>query len=94
MALLLTIDASVFVAACQPNETGHPASLALLKAMLDADVLLMEPAILPVEVGAALCRAGKDAASAREFAESILALPCMTLLTVDERLAQVSRFAS
>ena len=88
MALLLTLDASVFVAACQPHETGYVASLALLEALLDVDVPLVEPAILPVEVGAALCRAGRDAAFAREFAETIFSLPRLTLQPVDERLAR------
>jgi len=88
MATLLTIDASVFVAACQPHESGYAASLSLMQSVLDADVPLVEPAILPVEVGAALCRAGRDAAVAREYAEGILVLPHLVLVTVDERLAR------
>jgi predicted nucleic acid-binding protein len=90
MALVLTIDASVFVSACQRREPGHVASCALLDVLADADVPLIEPAILPVEVAAALCRAGRDAAFAREFAETILSLPRLTLLAVDERLARRS----
>jgi predicted nucleic acid-binding protein len=88
MALLLTFDASVFVAACQRGEPGHGMSRALLDDMLHADTPLIEPAILPVEVAAALCRAGRDPGFAREFAEAILSLPHLTLLAVDERLAR------
>jgi predicted nucleic acid-binding protein len=87
MPLLLTLDASVFVAACRRNEPGHAASRALLAALPNADVPLIEPAILPVEVAAALCRAGSDAALAREYAEAIFSLPRLTVLTVDERFA-------
>ena len=88
MALLFTIDASVFVAACQRSEPGHIASRALLEAMIHVDVPLIEPAILPVEVAAALRRTGHDVALSLEFAESIFALSYLTLQPVDERLAR------
>ena len=88
MALLLTLDASVFVAACQPHEPGYAASLALLKSMLETDAPLVEPAILPLEVGAALCRAGRDAAAALDYAEGIFTLPHLVLAGLDERWAR------
>ena len=88
MALLLTLDASVFVAAGRPAEPGHASSLSLLQALREADVPLIEPALLPVEVAAALCRAEGDPALARAYAEAILALPRLTLLPLDERLAR------
>ena len=59
-------------------------------ALLDADVLLVEPAILPVEVGGALHRAGMDAESAREYAESLFEQPYLTLVATDERMARRS----
>jgi predicted nucleic acid-binding protein len=88
MALLLTLDASVFVAACRPQEPGHEASRALLAALREAETPLIEPAILPVEVAAALCRAGEDMALAQEYAEAILSLPHLTVAVVDDRLAR------
>ena len=88
--LFLTLDASVFVAACQPHEPGYPASLALLQSLLDNAVPLVEPAILPVEVGAALCRAGRDAAFAREYAEAIFTLPHLIMPGLDEHSARRS----
>ena len=88
MALLLTLDASVFVAACQPHEPGYAASLALMQSMLGVDVPLVEPAILPVEVGAALCRAGRAAAFVREYAEGIFALPHLIMTGMDKRWAE------
>jgi predicted nucleic acid-binding protein len=59
-----------------------------MEALLDADVLLVEPVILPVEVGAALCRTGRDAESAREYAENLFEQPYLTLVSTDERMAQ------
>lgn len=88
MTTLFTVDASVFVAVCRPSEPGHLAGAQFMRAFLDADALVVEPAILPVEVGAALHRTGRDAESAREYAESLFEQPCLTLLAVDERMAR------
>lgn len=88
MTTLFAVDASVFVASCRPGEPAHEASLDFMRALLDADVLLVEPAILPVEVGAALCRAGRSAESAREYAESLFDQPYLTLVATDERMAR------
>jgi predicted nucleic acid-binding protein len=88
VALLLTLDASVFVAAARQGEPGHAASALLLAAIADAAVPLVEPTLLPIEVAAALGRTGTAAALAREYAEAIIALPGMTLVAVDERLAR------
>ena len=88
MALLLTLDASVFVAACQPHEPGYAASLALMQSMLHTDVPLVEPSILPGEVGAALCRAGREAAFVQEYADGIFALPHLILAGMDKHWAR------
>ena len=88
MATLFTLDASVFVAACRPREPGHTDSRALLQAVRQAETPLIEPAILPVEIAAALSRTGDDPASARDYAEAVMALPGLTLLSLDERLAR------
>ena len=88
MATILTLDASVFAAACRPDESGHDASRALLRAVRDAGTPLVEPAILPVEIAAALKRTGEDTALAREYAEAVMSLPHLTLLAIDARLAR------
>ncbi len=85
---LFAVDASVFVASCRPREPGHLASAEFMRALLDADILLVEPAILPVEVGAALHRMGSEAESAREYAESLFEQPYLTLVATDERMAR------
>jgi predicted nucleic acid-binding protein len=87
MALLITLDASLFVAACRSREPGYAASRALLAALRDSDTPLAEPAILPVETAAALRRAGHGTVVAMEYATAILALPRLTFVSVDERLA-------
>ena len=88
MALLFTIDASVFVAACHPREPGHSASRAFLEDLRLTSVPLIEPAILPVEAAAALRRSGTTITLAREYAEAILGLPHLTIVAVDARLAR------
>lgn len=90
MALLLTVDASVFVAACQEGEPAHAASLALMWLLRSSDIPLVEPSILPLEVGAALSRAGKEPATARAYAESIVALPRLVLVNADRRAMQAA----
>jgi predicted nucleic acid-binding protein len=88
MAVLFTIDASVFVAAYQVHESHSVMSREFLRLVKRSGVPLIEPAILPVEVAAALARTGSDAARAVEYAESILALPYLDLQPVDEHLAK------
>ena len=88
MAILLTVDASVFVASCHQREPGYADSCAFLAALRDVGLPLIEPAILPVEVAAALSRSGSDTALAREYASAILALPRLTVVSVDSRLAR------
>lgn len=88
MALLLTVDASVFVASCHPREPGYADSWRFLTALRGAGLPIVEPAILPVEVAAALSRSGSVTALACEYAMAILALPYLTLVPVDDRLAR------
>jgi predicted nucleic acid-binding protein len=88
MTNVMTLDASVFVASCRPQEPGFHTARALLHVIRDAGTPLIEPAILPVEVAAALSRTGDDPTQALEYAETVMALPYLTLLAVDERLAR------
>ena len=60
----------------------------LLRLVRQAGVPLIEPAILPVETAAALARAGEAPAWATGYAESIIALPYLTVVAVDERFAR------
>ena len=88
MALLLTIDASVFVAAGRPSEPGFADSRALLHALRQNDIPLIEPALLITEIAAAFRRADGNPATARSYALAIRSLPRLTLLAIDGRLAE------
>ena len=88
MAVVLTIDASVFVAACRPSESGCAGCRELLRLVRQASVPLIEPAILPVEIAAALARAGEPPAWATGYAESVISLPYLTMVALDERFSR------
>ena len=88
MATVFTIDASVFVAACRPSESGCAGCRELLRLVRQESVPLIEPAILPVEIAAALARAGEPSARAAGYAESVIALPYLTMVGLDERSAR------
>jgi predicted nucleic acid-binding protein len=83
----LTLDASVFASACNEREPGCGASRALLSAVRDFAVPLIEPAIMPVEVAAALRRGRGDEKLAREYAETLIRLSHLTLVPVERNLA-------
>jgi len=53
-----------------------------------ASVPLIEPAILPVEIAAALVRAGEPPAWATRYAESVISLPYLTMVALDERFSR------
>ena len=88
MAQLFTLDASVFVGSCHRHEPGHASAVKLLHALRIAGTPLIEPALLPVEVAAALSRTGTDPGLANDYACSLLALPRFTLVPVNEQLAR------
>jgi predicted nucleic acid-binding protein len=88
MATVFTIDASVFVAACRPSESGCAGGRELLRWVRQESVPLVEPAILPVEIAAALALAGEAVARAAGFADSVISLPYLTLVGLDERLSR------
>lgn len=88
MAGVLTLDASILVAACRPREAGHRAAASLLAAVRAVGAPLIEPALLPVEVAAALSRTGTEPELARDYALALLGLPRFTLVALDERLAR------
>jgi predicted nucleic acid-binding protein len=88
MSVLFTIDASVFVASYRAQEIGSAISRDLLQLVREASVPLIEPAVLPVEIAAALAHAGEDSAWAIEFAESVMTFPYLSLQPLDERMAR------
>ncbi|MBI3986390.1 MAG: PIN domain-containing protein [Lentisphaerae bacterium] len=88
MATPFTLDASVFVAAYRTREAAGPISRELLRLARASDLPLIEPAILPVEIAAALAHAGENPAAAVAYAESVMTFPGLALQTLDERMAR------
>ncbi len=82
----LTLDASVFVSACNRSEPAFESCRALLDAIRQGEVPLMEPSLMPVEVAGAIRRVHGNASIAKEFVEAILQLPHFTLVVCDEGL--------
>ena len=88
MAALFTIDASVFVASYRTQEVSCAISRDLLRLVREASVPLIEPAILPVEIAAALAHAGENPAWAAEYAESVMTFPYLNLQSLDGNMAR------
>ncbi len=86
MAILFTLDASIWVAACRPVERDHRDALALLTALESRAIPLIEPTLLLVEVAAALGRSGTRASLALELSQGISQLPQLTLVHLDAQL--------
>lgn len=82
-----TVDASVFLNAFNPSEEGHEESKAVLAAMQEDAIPVIVPNLLRVEAAAAIARGHEDPKLARRFAESLLRLPHLVVVTLDDRLA-------
>lgn len=82
----LTLDASVFVSACNSREPAFGDCRALLDAIRAGDIPLIEPTLMPVETAGAIRRAHGNANMAAGFVEAMLQLPHLTLVPCDEGL--------
>src|SRR5437764_5491001 len=83
-----TVDASVFVNAFNPHETGHAASLAFLTAVQERADSVIVPALLLVEVASAMSRATDDTQGALSYAHSIEGLPPVSSIPLTLALAR------
>lgn len=86
--LRYTIDASVFVNAFNPHESGHAASLQLLTAIQERGDPVMVPVLVIPEIAAAVARASDDSVGALEYADTTAALPHVTLVTLTPAAAR------
>jgi predicted nucleic acid-binding protein len=84
---MLTIDASVWVNADSPTEPESASSRAFLDQAAAARTAVIVPTLLRVEVAAAIGRARRDAALAREYSEKLAALPFVRWVNLDTTLA-------
>lgn len=83
-----SVDASVFVNAFNPHETGHAASLAALTAIQEGGDPIIVPTLVLAEVASAVARASDDTAGAMEYVDAIAALPNVTLVTMTPAVAR------
>lgn len=87
---LFTVDASVFISAFISTEIHHSTSQACLARLRAAGDGLRCPALLLVEVAAALARNTRDVTRSQSFALSLASLPGMRLLTLNKELVQLA----
>jgi predicted nucleic acid-binding protein len=83
-----TVDASVFVNAFNPHETGHAASLMFLTALQQRGDPVIVPALLLVEIASAVSRATDDTEAALAYAHSIEGLSHVSLVPLTLALAR------
>ncbi|MDW8326268.1 MAG: type II toxin-antitoxin system VapC family toxin [Anaerolineales bacterium] len=83
-----TVDASVFLNAFNPRETGHTLSRRFLVEVQTQAVPLITPTLALPEVAAAVRRGRGDAALARSFALALQRLPQVVWMPLDEALAR------
>jgi len=81
---VLTIDASVLVAAALRDEHAHAASAEALRLITASGLEVHQPAIAIVEVTAAAARRTGDGAFARRVGQAALAMPGLTVHDLDE----------
>lgn len=82
------VDASVFINAFNPFETGHAISQALLARLRDMAVPIISPTLMLPETAAAVSRGRDDADLARRFALTLSRIPHLVLIPLDVKLAQ------
>ena len=84
---MYTVDASVHVSALNPTEADSATSQAFLALVRQHRIPLFCPTLLLVEVAAAVARAFDDTNRAIALAEALRGLPNLTLVPLDEALA-------
>jgi predicted nucleic acid-binding protein len=90
MAVLFTVDASVFVNAFNPRELGHADSYRFLEYIKAQAFPIIVPTLLLPEIAAAISRGSRDADLARQFAGAISRLSHLMVVPLDATLAQQS----
>jgi len=91
---VVTIDASVLIAADSPKEVASDRSLAFLRAVLGAGLVIHQPTLTLVEVVASIARRTNDPAIAREAGLRLLQLPGLVIHPLDvDTAAQAAAMA-
>jgi predicted nucleic acid-binding protein len=83
---MLTVDANVWIAAYDPADAHHEASVAFLAAVTARRLALHGPAFLIVEVVCALARRSRSAAAGSLAGERLRGHPLLVLQPLNEAL--------
>jgi predicted nucleic acid-binding protein len=83
---MLTLDASVWVAAFDPRDRFHAGSIAFLRKVARNRLRLHGPAFVLIESACALARRARSAATGQEALERLRTHPTLLLHPVSERL--------
>jgi predicted nucleic acid-binding protein len=91
----VTLDASVVLNAYLTREGGHADSRLLMDHLRDSGTPIICPSLLLPEVSATLSRGTSDSGLANEFVDTLLRLPHLVIVPLDEKLAhEASRVAA
>lgn len=90
MSSTYTIDASVFLNAFNPYETGHEDSQRLLALLQEKAIPIIVPTLLLPEAAAAITRGRGDADLARQFTDALHRLPHVVWVPLDDTHARQS----
>jgi predicted nucleic acid-binding protein len=82
------IDASVFLNAFLPAESGSETSKELLAQLQSQAIPIVAPVLLLPEIAAVLSRGQSNSELARQFAGSMQRLPHLILIPIDRTLAR------
>ncbi len=80
---MITIDASVLVAAGAPDDPARADAAACIAAALTDGLAIHQPTLALVEVGAAIARRTGDSALASEAGATLLSMPGLVLHPLD-----------
>lgn len=91
---MITIDASVLVAAGSPDDMASQQSVRFLRAALGAGLAVHQPTLTLVEVSASIARRTNDPALAREVGLRLLQMPGLVMHPLDiEAAAEAAAIA-
>jgi predicted nucleic acid-binding protein len=83
---VVTLDASIWIAALRINEPAHAIANQLLQTLLERDAAFVQPTLFAVEVAGAMRRRTGDPMRAQRAVDRIASLAA-TIVPVDEPLA-------
>lgn len=87
---MVTIDASVWLAAMSAQEKEHKRCATLVETLIEHGVALHQPGLFIIEVCATIARRTRDRSLALAAGEATLATPHLTLYALDHELAAES----